>query len=168
MNNKCIYFVEGSCEKQLVEALKLPPANLIPGKVTVFNPIQNLLSKSQLLMIKPYSIVIFVYDTDVPEVDILRENVSRITKYCMNVRIVHLMQVPNIEGELVRCTDVKLAQMLTKSRSANDFKSDFCRLTPQACKYLLSRHHLIANSLWTTPVSAPFDEFVRNRVIANA
>lgn len=37
MNSKCIYYVEGSCEEQLIHALKLPPAKLIPGKVKVFN-----------------------------------------------------------------------------------------------------------------------------------
>ena len=67
MNIKCIYFVEGPCEKQLVEALKTSPEKLIPGKVKVFNPIQNILSNSQLLMIRPRSVVVFVYDTDVPD-----------------------------------------------------------------------------------------------------
>lgn len=101
MGKNCIYFVEGFCEKQLVEALKLPPAKLIPGKVVVFNPIQKRLPMSQLLTIRPNSIVVFVYDTDVQEVDILRDNILLIRKYCERVRLVHLMQVPNIEGEQI-------------------------------------------------------------------
>lgn len=30
MNNKCIYYVEGPCEQQLIAALKEQPAKLIP------------------------------------------------------------------------------------------------------------------------------------------
>ena len=33
MNSKCIYFVEGECEKQLINALKISPEILTPGKV---------------------------------------------------------------------------------------------------------------------------------------
>lgn len=168
MGKNCIYFVEGSCEKQLVEALKLPPAKLIPGKVIVFNPIQKRLPMSQLLTIRPNSIVVFVYDTDVQEVDILRDNILLIRKFCERVRLVHLMQVPNIEGELVRCTDVKSVLLLTKSRAANDFKSDFCRPTPQACRYLLERHHLNADLLWTAAAPQPFNNLERNRTTVKA
>ena len=45
MNSKCIYYVEGSCEQQLIVALKKQPAKLIPGKITVFNVVQNLIPK---------------------------------------------------------------------------------------------------------------------------
>ncbi len=51
MNNKCIYYVEGPCEQQLVAALKENPAKLIPGKIKVYNVVQNLIPKSQLLSI---------------------------------------------------------------------------------------------------------------------
>ena len=33
MSSKCIYYVEGLCEQQLIAALKENPARLIPGKV---------------------------------------------------------------------------------------------------------------------------------------
>ena len=48
MNNKCIYYVEGSCEQQLIAALKEAPERLIPGKIKVFNVVQNLIPKSQM------------------------------------------------------------------------------------------------------------------------
>ena len=66
MNSKCIYFAEGSCEEQLVSALKLQPARLVSGKVKVYNVIQKLIPKSQLLSIQPGTIVVLVFDTDVP------------------------------------------------------------------------------------------------------
>ena len=49
MNSKCIYYVEGPCEQQLIAALKESPAKLVPGKVKVFNVVQNLIPKSQML-----------------------------------------------------------------------------------------------------------------------
>lgn len=52
MNNKCIYYVEGPCEQQLIAALKQNPAKLIPGKIKVLNVIQNLIPKSQMLSIE--------------------------------------------------------------------------------------------------------------------
>ena len=52
MNNKCIYYVEGPCDQQLIAALKENPAKLIPGKIKVFNVIQNLIPKSQMLSIE--------------------------------------------------------------------------------------------------------------------
>lgn len=42
MNNKCIYYVEGPCEQQLIAALKQNPAKLIPGKIKVLNVILHL------------------------------------------------------------------------------------------------------------------------------
>ena len=48
MNNKCIYYVEGPCEQQLIAALKEAPERLIPGKIKVFNVVQNLIPKSQM------------------------------------------------------------------------------------------------------------------------
>ena len=52
MNNKCIYYVEGPCEQQLIVALKEAPERLIPGKIKVFNVVQNLIPKSQMLSIQ--------------------------------------------------------------------------------------------------------------------
>ena len=52
MNNKCIYYVEGPCEQQLIAALKEAPERLIPGKIKVFNVVQNLIPKSQMLSIQ--------------------------------------------------------------------------------------------------------------------
>ena len=48
MNNKCIYYVEDPCEQQLIAALKEAPERLIPGKIKVFNVVQNLIPKSQM------------------------------------------------------------------------------------------------------------------------
>ena len=49
MNSRCIYYVEGECEKQLINALKASPEMLIPGKVKVYNVKQDLILKVQNL-----------------------------------------------------------------------------------------------------------------------
>lgn len=71
MNNKCIYYVEGPCEQQLIAALKETPARLIPGKVKVFNVVQNLIPKSQMLSIQAGTTVVLVFDTDVSQTSLL-------------------------------------------------------------------------------------------------
>ena len=156
MNNKCIYYVEGECEEHLVNALKLAPAKLIPGKVRVYNVIQKLIPKSQLLMIQPGTMVTFVFDTDVPVTGFLKKNIELLGKYCGRVKIVYLPQVMNLEDELVRCSDVKTAGELTKSRGKKNFKADFCRLKVQESRNTLERHHLEVTRLWTTKVPEHF------------
>ncbi len=65
MNNRCICYVEGPCERQLIAALKEAPERLIPGKIKVFNVVQNLIPKSQILSIRSGTTVVLVFDTDV-------------------------------------------------------------------------------------------------------
>ena len=61
----CTYFVEGECEQKLLNAIKTAPSLVQPGKVRVFNVIQDVLSKSHLYPIKE-GLVVFVFDSDVP------------------------------------------------------------------------------------------------------
>lgn len=107
MNNKCIYYVEGFCEQQLLSALKEEPARVIPGKIRVFNVVQNLIPKSQLISIQPGTIVALVFDTDVPQTANLKKNIELLNRYCGRIRIIYLPQVMNLEDELKRCTDIK-------------------------------------------------------------
>lgn len=156
MNRKCIYFVEGLCEEQLIKALKEPPAKILYGKVKVFNVIQNIIPKSLLLSIQPGTIFTLAFDTDVKKTDTLIKNIERLTHFCGSIRIVYLPQVLTLEDELVRCTNIKSIPDLTKSNSIKNFKTDFCKITPKDCRFLLERHHPNHERLWTTE---PFDIF---------
>ena len=133
MKNNCIYFVEGRCEERLLNALKEQPQRIQPGRVKVFNVIQNTLPSSQLITIQPGTTVALVFDTDVPQIDCLKDNIGRLSKYCSKIKIVFLAQVLNFEDELVRCSDIRSATDLTHSRSAKDFKRDFCAM---ACRVM--------------------------------
>lgn len=161
MNNKCIYYVEGPCEQQLIAALKENPAKLIPGKIKVYNVVQNLIPKSQMLGIQAGTTISLVFDTDVPQAVTLKKNIELLRRYCGKVRIVFLPQVANLEEELVRCTDVKDITELTKSNSIRNFKSDFCKMKINDCRFLLERHHLNCDRLWMTKAPAVFN-FIDN------
>lgn len=161
MNHKCIYFVEGPCEQQLIGALKETPARLIPGKVKVFNVVQDLIPKSQLLSIQAGTTVVLAFDTDVPQTANLIKNLERLNRYCGRLRIIYLPQVLTLEDELVRCTDVKAVVDLTRSNGIRNFKTDFCRMSAKDCRVMLERHRLEYKRLWNTKAPDIFS-FIEN------
>lgn len=154
MNPNCFYYVEGKCEETLIKALKERPALILEGRVKVFNPIDKVLSRSELLRIPAGSYVVFAFDTDVPKTDCLVQNIKALKQYIRNVTVVLLPQVLNLEDELKRCTDIKDVIELTKSKSHKDFKHDFCGLTN--CRQVLDTHHLDVKRLWEMPVPDAF------------
>ena len=67
------YFVEGECEKALINTLKAPPLSLIkPGRVEVFNVIKDKITIPRIAQLKKESHIIFVYDTDISKTDVLK------------------------------------------------------------------------------------------------
>lgn len=89
MNYKrCVYFVEGPCEKKLIDALKAEPRLLAPGKVNVYNVIQNEIPRRIVNTIMVGTMVVFVFDTDVDKTDILLRNISYVKKYATQVKVV--------------------------------------------------------------------------------
>ena len=158
MNSRCIYYVEGECEKQLINALKASPEMLIPGKVKVYNVKQDLIPKSQLLTIQPKTKVALVFDTDVEDRKALDKNIELLGKYCSNVIVINMMQVLNFEDEIVKSTDVSKAQDLTRSRSVSNFKSDFCRMKVQECRSLLERHQFDVETIWVSDPPSAFKD----------
>ena len=154
---KCIYYVEGPCEQQLISALKEAPEKLIPGKIKVFNVVQNLIPKSQMLSIQAGTTVVLVFDTDVSQTLNLKKNLELLERYCGKLKIVFLPQVLNLEEELVRCTDVKTVTKLTKSGSVKNFKTDFCKMKVKDCRSMLERHQLNIARLWMTKTPDAFD-----------
>jgi hypothetical protein len=162
MNNRYIYFGEGPCEVQILNALKENPSKIQPGKVVHLNVVQDLLPKSMILGFRQGTTIVFVFDTDVNETKHLKKNIELISKYCTRVRIVFLAQVLNFEDEIVRATDVKRPEDLTKSKGLNNFKSDFCKLKVQECRNMLERHHINVEVLWTKARPEGFDFLPQN------
>lgn len=159
MKNNFIYFVEGQCEQKLIEALKEEPQRVRPGKIKVWNLIKDEIPSSILLTIKEGSVVVMVFDTDVPQTDKLKKNILNLKTRCKRITIVYLAQVRNLEDELVRCTDVSKVQDLTNSNSKREFKRDFCAMTN--CRQVLDRHHLDMELLWNSRYPEEF-RFIEN------
>ena len=153
------YFVEGECEQKLLNAIKAKPSLIKPGKVHVLNVIQERIKDSQLISIKE-GYVIFVFDSDVPKVEILIENINKVKSSCpaKTVKLLHLVQVPKFEYELVRSTNVRRAAEITGSRSNKDFKSDFLAL--HDCRAALERKGFDINKMWRMEVPEPFNSIV--------
>lgn len=108
MNNKCIYYVEGPCEQQLIAALKEEPKKLLPGKIKIFNVVQNLIPKSQMLSIQSGTIVVLVFDTDVSKTLNLKKNLELLARYCGRLKIVFFAASSEFRrriGSLYRCKD---------------------------------------------------------------
>ena len=159
---KCLYFVEGKCEEQLINALKAEPRLITPGKVNVLNVVTDVIPRREVNMIKAGTTVVFVFDTDVEKTDLLLKNISYVNKYASQVKVVMLAQVLNFEDEIVRATDVKKAQEFTKSNSVSAFKSDFCRMKVEECRKALERHHIDVTVLWTKKPSGKFSFIEQN------
>ena len=87
MKNNCIYFAEGKCEERLLNALKENPQKIQSGRVKVFNVIQELIPKSQLVTIQAGTTVVLVFDTDVPNTECLRENIKRLSTLCTKLKL---------------------------------------------------------------------------------
>lgn len=160
--NRCVYFVEGRCEEQLINALKAEPRRLTPGRVKVHNIVQEEISRWEMNMIQPGTTVVFVFDTDVEKSDVLLKNVSRVKHYASRTEIVYLAQVLNFEDEIERATDVRKAQDLTRSSTVSDFKADFCKMKMQECRNALERHQLDVSKLWASNPPAAFSFISQN------
>lgn len=97
----------------MIAALKETPARLIPGKVKVFNVVQNLIPKLQMLSIQAGTTVILVFDTDVSQTSNLKKNLELLTRYCGKLKIIFLLQVLNLENDIQR--NYRSPQMLCSS-----------------------------------------------------
>ena len=86
---RCMYYVEGQCEEQLINVLKAEPRRLTPGKVKVHNIIQEEIPRREVNMIGQGTTVVFVYDTDVEKTDVLKKNIEHVMKYAAQTKIVH-------------------------------------------------------------------------------
>ena len=101
-NRRVYYFVEGECEKELVDSLKSNPSLIIPGKSKVFNPITKRLSPNDFVTILPNSIIVFIFDTDTSDINILEHNLKMVRKYLAKSEVILVPQVKNFEDELKR------------------------------------------------------------------
>ena len=70
------YFVEGEDDAKVINILKTDLRLIIPGKVQIFNVMQEKITNPRLMSLKADTIVILVFDTDVGETTTLLDNIK--------------------------------------------------------------------------------------------
>ncbi len=127
MKSNYLYFVEGECEKALIETLIQSFGILPPRKIKVLNICQKTFPPSLIFTLKPKTCIVFVFDTDAGNPDYVRETVKQISKSTTSVEIIVIPQCRNLEDELKRACHIREIRELTGSKTNSDFKRDFLK-----------------------------------------
>lgn len=135
---KVKYFVEGEDDAALIRALQVPPAKIPQGKPVVLNVASAWISKATLFRVVEDT-VIFVFDTDVCNQQILQDNINLVSRY---KKVILWRQVRNLEEVLVRATDLRDVRELTKSKTKKGFKSDFLQIEKIYLRKKLEEHKI--------------------------
>lgn len=130
---------------------------IVPGKIDIFNVVQERFSNVRLMQIKENTTVILVYDTDTESIEILQENIERLKK-CHSVKqIICVPQVTNLEEELIRSCRIKKICELLGSKSKQEFKHDL--IIEKNLKEKLNRHGFQIKRLWECQPQNQFSIF---------
>lgn len=158
------YFVEGECEEKLINTLKAPPMNaLIPGKVEVLNVVCSKISKQRLMVLKPKTNIILVYDTDVAQTDILEENVRMLKSYGFT-NIYHIQSIRTFEDELVYASKIAEISEMYHTVSLEDFKKKF--IHQSNLKDKLASIQFQSERIWSrVNTNLPFSEFASKEAV---
>lgn len=108
---------------------------------------------------QPGSCVVFVFDTDVEDTNILRKNISLVESMCSQVKLLTVMQVLTFEVEIEYATDVKHAQELTQTATISDFKSAVNKMKDIEFRNALKRHKLDMIKLWAKKMPTVVQSF---------
>ena len=148
------YYVEGEDEEKFVNVLKTDIKAIRPGKVQKLNVVTQEITDARLMILRPGTMVVLVFDTDAGNINILNKNIAVLEKCPAVSEVVRVPQVLNLEQELVRSCCIKKAEELLDSRSKKDFKADFIRVSNLANK--LKEHQFDINRLWCGTPPAPY------------
>lgn len=160
MKNKYIlYYVEGLDEKKILDVLK-SEMMIKPGKIQVLNIIQNKISDTRLMTLKPDTIIVLVFDTDTNNNEILQQNISKLKKCSCVSNVYTIPQVTNLEDELIRSCDIKCIKELLNSKSSRDFKRDLIKTTNLSKK--LKEKNFDLEKFWATKPTSHFADVNNN------
>ena len=148
------YYVEGQDEKKIIDTLKSELMCIFPGKVQVFNVVQERMSKARIMALKDDTVVILVFDTDAGSRAILDANI-KILEDSNNVKEVWcITQVNNLEDELVRSCNIKKIEDLLGSKTTKEYKSDLIKEKNLASK--LQKAEFDIRKIWTMQPSGQY------------
>ena len=121
------YFVEGETERKLIDILKTEYQVIEPGKIDIFNVVEEEISIRRTMGLKRGTMVILVFDTDTNNIGYLEKNIAFLKKQSNIYKVICLMQVKNLEDELIKSCNIREIKELTRSRTNSDFKRDMLR-----------------------------------------
>lgn len=153
MRNNVYYFVEGECEKKLIDLIKSNEFPLIiSGVVKVKNVVIEKLTDFDINNLKLPKYVIFVYDTDnIKDLSILISNIDKIKK--TKAKLLHLHSVLCFEDEIVRSTSIKKIDDFFKTIARKEFKSKFISCKNLKTKLLELKFDV--NKIWNARSNLP-------------
>lgn len=152
------YYVEGEDEKKLLEVLKRDFGCIESGKVDKVNVVQTKFSVARIRTLKPDTIVVLIYDTDVEAgLAILQYNVDFLSKQKGIKQVICIPQVKNLEEELLRACNIKSITELTKSDSKTNYKRDLINCTNLAARLTACGFNMA--KLWNRTPSNKFKRF---------
>ena len=150
------YYVEGEDEKRIIEVLKTDMQLIKPGKVQVLNVVQERISDMKLRVLSEGTTLIFVFDADAGNPEILSENIAKALG-AANVKEVHcITQVKNLEDEIVRSTNIKKIEELFNSKNKGEFKKDLLR--KRNVKQYLEAHSFDLSKFWSLDPPKPYEK----------
>ena len=142
------YFVEGEDDRKVVNTLKTDLQWINPGKVQVFNVIEEELTSLITRTLKPGTIVVLVFDTDTGKKNTLLKNIRFLQKDSNVKQVLCIMQVKNLEDEFLRSCAISQIKELTGSKSNSDYKRDLLRQSNLADK--LKKHQFQFEKFWNS------------------
>lgn len=154
------YYVEGQCEQKLLTVFKEQKTLILPGKIEVFNVIQESFTNLHLRTLSDRTIAILVFDTDIGETEIFRDNL-RILRKDHRIRAVWcVLQVNNLEDELLRSTNVREIKDLINAPSNKDFKHYF--VNEKRLFEKLNLHAFNFDKIWISHPKHGFEEIIND------
>ena len=142
------YFVEGEDDRKVVNTLKTDLQWIKPGKVQVFNVIEEELTSLITRTLKPGTIVVLVFDTDTGKKNTLLKDIRFLQKDSNVKQVLCIMQVKNLEDEFLRSCAISQIKELTGSKSNSDYKRDLLRQSNLADK--LKKHQFQFEKFWNS------------------
>lgn len=156
------YFVEGHDEEKLINTLKTDMQCIVPGKVQVFNVVQERLTKLRIMQLKRGTVVILVFDTDSGNIQILQDNIEFLKNSGIVKTVLCITQVKNLEDELVRSCDIRKIMELTGSKSNKDYKHDLIK--DGHFKQKLKKHNFDIEKFWSKTDHGMYREIANDAV----
>ena len=124
------YFVEGECEKVLINSLK--NKYLESGKIKILNMVTKEIPLSIMRILTNNTICILIFDIDVlkdkrQKIDrnIIKQNIQKLRSYSAIKEVIVVCQTDNLEDELIYSTKLNKIQEMFKVNSIREHKTKF-------------------------------------------